>query len=260
MLGIYSVVEVESYGWLSAHTLGLGALASALLAAFVVRQATAATLSCRCGYSAHAVSPEPIWSRSSWWPRCSRSRSSSRCTCNGSSVTEPPPPASPCCRMAAVIGAVSLGLSARLSARFGDRSVLLLGLALLIGMLGLLTRLPVHAHYATDLLPVMFLAAGFGLALPALTALGMSGAGEEDAGLASGLFNTTQQIGMAMGVAVLSTLAASRTDTLLAAGGSRAEALTGGYHLAFAVGTGLLATAFLVALAVLGRPDRAPAA
>ncbi|WP_410090498.1 hypothetical protein [Streptomyces sp. OR43] len=56
---------------------------------------------------------------------------------------------------AAVIGAVSLGISARLSARFGDRNVLLLGLALLIGMLGLLTRLPVHAHYATDLLPVM---------------------------------------------------------------------------------------------------------
>jgi hypothetical protein len=102
----------------------------------------------------------------------------------------------------------------------------------------------------------MLLAAGFGLALPALTTLGMSGAGEDDAGLASGLFNTTQQIGMALGVAVLSTLAASRTDRLLAAGEARRAALTGGYHLAFATGTGLLVAAFLVALIVLRQPER----
>ncbi|MEU9948514.1 DHA2 family efflux MFS transporter permease subunit [Streptomyces sp. NPDC047939] len=260
MLGIYSVVEVESYGWLSAHTLGLGALALALLAAFVVRQATAATpllplriLRSRSVAGANLVQILMVAALFSF--QILVALYLQRVLGYGATAT-----GLAMLPAAAVIGAVSLGLSARLSARFGDRSVLLLGLALLIGVLGLLTRLPVHAHYATDLLPVMFLAAGFGLALPALTALGMSGAGEEDAGLASGLFNTTQQIGMAMGVAVLSTLAASRTDTLLAAGGSRAEALTGGYHLAFAVGTGLLATAFLVALAVLGRPDRAPAA
>jgi hypothetical protein len=152
---------------------------------------------------------------------------------------------------AAVIGAVSLGVSARLNARFGERNVLLAGLVLLMGVLGLLTRVPVHADYVTDLLPVMLLAAGFGLALPALTTLGMSGAGDDDAGLASGLFNTTQQIGMAAGVAVLSTLAASRSDSLLEQGRSPAEALTGGYHLAFAVGTGLLVAAFAVAFAVL---------
>ncbi|MFI6964320.1 MFS transporter [Streptomyces sp. NPDC050255] len=259
MLGIYSVVEVESYGWLSAHTLGLGALALALLAAFVVRQATAATpllplriLRSRSVAGANLVQILMVAALFSFQILVAlylQRVSGYGATATGLAML----PA------AAVIGAVSLGISARLSARFGDRNVLLLGLALLIGMLGLLTRLPVHAHYATDLLPVMFLAAGFGLALPALTTLGMSGAGAEDAGLASGLFNTTQQIGMAMGVAVLSTLAASRTDTLLAAGGSRPEALTGGYHLAFAVGTGLLVTAFLVALAVLGRPDRATA-
>ncbi|MGW0938266.1 MFS transporter [Streptomyces sp. NPDC002666] len=260
MLGIYSVVEVESYGWLSAHTLGLGALALALLAAFAVRQATAATpllplriLRSRSVAGANLVQILMVAALFSF--QILVALYLQRVLGYGATAT-----GLAMLPAAAVIGAVSLGISARLSARFGDRNVLLLGLALLIGMLGLLTRLPVHAHYATDLLPVMFLAAGFGLALPALTTLGMSGAGEEDAGLASGLFNTTQQIGMAMGVAVLSTLAASRTDTLLAAGGSRAEALTGGYHLAFAVGTGLLVTAFLVALAVLGRPDRATAA
>ncbi len=157
---------------------------------------------------------------------------------------------------AGVIGAVSLGVSARLIARLGEHTVLLAGLVLLAGVLGLLTRVPVHAHYLTDLLPVMLFTAGFGLALPALTTLSMSGAGDDDAGLASGLFNTAQQIGMAMGVAVLSALAAARTDGLLARGESRATALTGGYRLAFTVGLGLLATAFAVAFAVLRRPAR----
>jgi Na+/melibiose symporter-like transporter len=157
---------------------------------------------------------------------------------------------------AAVIGAVSLGVSARLNTRFGERNVLLAGLVLLVGVLGLLTRVPVHANYLTDLLPVMLLAAGFGLALPALTTLGMSGAGDDDAGLASGVFNTTQQIGMALGVAVLSTLAASRTDRLLAGGDSRAAALTGGYHLAFTVGAGLLIAAFGIAFTMLRQPKR----
>lgn len=260
MLGIYSVVEAESYGWLSAHPLGLGALALALLAAFVVRQATAATpllplriLRSRSVAGANLVQVLMVAALFSF--QILVALYLQRVLGYGATAT-----GLAMLPAAAVIGAVSLGVSSRLSARFGDRNVLLLGLALLIGLLGLLTRLPVHSHYATDLLPVMFLAAGFGLALPALTTLGMSGAGEEDAGLASGLFNTTQQIGMAMGVAVLSTLAASRTNTLLAAGGSRAEALTGGYHLAFAVGTGLLAAAFLVVLVVIRRPDRATAA
>src|SRR5690606_12147729 len=157
---------------------------------------------------------------------------------------------------AAVIGAVSLGVSARLNARFGERNVLLAGILLLIGVLALLTRVPVQADYVVDLLPVMLLAGGFGLALPALTTLAMSDANEEDAGLASGLFNTTQQIGMAVGVAVLTTLAASRTESLALGGRTAAEALTGGYRLAFAVGAGLLVAAFAVAFTMLRRPER----
>ncbi|MGC5394848.1 MFS transporter [Streptomyces sp. DT20] len=253
MLGIYSVVEVGTYGWLSAHTLGLGALALALLAAFVVRQATARTpllplrvLRSRSVSGANLVQMLMVAALFSF--QILVALYLQRVLGHGAAAT-----GLAMLPAAAVIGAVSLGASARLSARFGERNVLLLGLALLIALLGLLTRLPAHGHYATDLLPLMFLAAGFGLALPALTALGMSGAGEEDAGLVSGLFNTTQQIGMATGVAVLSTLAASRTDTLLSEGSSRAEALTGGYHLAFAVGGGLLTAAFVVALTVLGR-------
>ncbi|MFI6817442.1 hypothetical protein ACIBG7_33940 [Nonomuraea sp. NPDC050328] len=144
--------------------------------------------------------------------------------------------------------------------RFGERAVLLAGLAMLLGAMGWLARLPVQADYVTDLLPVMLLIAGGGLVLPALTSLGMSGAKADDAGLASGLFNTTQQIGMAFGVAVLSTLAATRTENLLSEGRDAATALTGGYQVAFMIAAALLVAAFTVALTVLRQPARlAPA-
>ncbi|MGW8887275.1 MFS transporter [Streptomyces sp. NPDC055749] len=254
MLGIYTVVKVEEYGWTSASTLGLGALALTLLAAFVARQATARTplmplriLRSRSVAGANLVQVLMVAALFSFQILVALYLQNVL----GYSAAETGLAMLPA---AVIIGAVSLGVSARLNARFGERGVLLAGIALLIGALGLLTRLPAQANYVTDLLPVMLLAAGFGLALPALTTLGMSGAGDEDAGLASGLFNTTQQIGMALGVAVLSTLAATRTDGLRADGHTRAEALTGGYHLAFGVGTGLLVTAFAVAFLVLRRP------
>ncbi|MFI9586436.1 MFS transporter [Streptomyces sp. NPDC052236] len=254
MLGIYTVVKVEEYGWTSAPTLGFGTLSLLLLAAFVARQATAKTplmplrvFRSRSVAGANLVQVLMLAALFSFQILVALYLQEVL----GYGAAETGLAMLPA---AAVIGAVSLSISARLNARFGERNVLLAGLVLLIGVLGLLTRVPVHANYVTDLLPVMLLAAGLGLALPALTILGMSGAKDEDAGLASGLFNTTQQMGMALGVAVLSTLAASRSDGLLAKGKSRAEALTGGYHLAFTVGAGLLVTAFVVAFTVLRQP------
>jgi EmrB/QacA subfamily drug resistance transporter len=254
MLGIYAVVKVGENGWTSAPTLGFGAVAAALLAAFAARQTTARTplmplriLRSRSVAGANLVQILMVAALFAFqvlvalYLQGVLGYGAAR---TGLAML----PA------ALAIGAVSLLVSTRLIARFGERTVLLAGIALLIGLLGLLARVPVHANYLTHLLPLMLLAAGFGLALPALTALGMSGAGGEDAGLASGLFNTTQQIGGAIGVAVLSTLAASRSEGLLADGGSRAEALTGGYRLAFTVGAGLLVAAFVVALTVLRRP------
>ncbi|WP_328720889.1 MFS transporter [Streptomyces sp. NBC_00247] len=259
VVGICSVVQAERYGWLSGHTLGLGALALALLAAFVVRQATSRT---------------PLIP-----PRLLRSRT----TVGGNLIQmlimaamftfqilvalylqkvlghEALGTGLALLPAALVIGGVSLLVSARLNARFGERAVLLTGIALMATQMGLLGRLPDHADYATDLLPSMLLTAGFGLALPALTTLGMSGAADEDAGLASGLFNTTQQVGMALGVAVLSTLAAGRTGGLLAAGHGSAHALTEGYRLAFTVGAGLLVTAFAATLFLLPGRSSAPA-
>ncbi|WKG07829.1 DHA2 family efflux MFS transporter permease subunit [Nocardia sp. PE-7] len=259
MLGIYTVVEVERYGWVSAHALGLGALAAALLAAFVVRQAT-------------AVNPLlPL--------RIFRSR-----TVSGANVVQMLTLAAmfafqiivalylqkvlgynalqtglAMLPAAVAIGGVSLFASARLITRFGERTVLIAGLVLLLAGMSWLTRLPVEAGYLTDVLPVMVAVAGGGLVLPALTALGMSGAEADDAGLASGLFNTTQQVGMAIGVAVLSTLAAARTGTELVAGASDAAALTSGYRLAFTVAAGLLAAALVISATVLHTRDSAEA-
>ncbi|WP_371480618.1 MFS transporter [Kitasatospora sp. NBC_00315] len=256
MLGIHTVVRAGGQGWASVSTLGPLALSLALLAGFVLRQATARNplmplriLRSRSVRGANVVQILMVAALFAFQVLVALHLQ--KVLGYGAART-----GLAMLPAAVVIGAVSLGLSARLNARFGERRVLSAGLLLLVAMLGLLTRLPVHAHYLTDLLPVMLLAAGFGLALPALTTLGMSDADAEDAGLASGLFNTTQQIGMALGVAVLSTLAASRTEGLLAAGRGRAEALTGGYHLAFLVGAGLLATALVVALVSLRDPAR----
>ncbi|MER7908485.1 MFS transporter [Streptomyces sp. NPDC096068] len=252
--GIYAVVTIEEYGAGSAHTLGFGGLSVALLAGFLVRQAKAAhplmplrILRSRSVAGANAVQMLMVAALFSF--QILVALYLQKVLGYGAAAT-----GFAMLPAALVIGAVSLGASARLVARFGERNVLLTGLVLLVGVLGLLTRVPVRASYATDLLPVMLLAAGFGLALPALTSLAMSGAEESDAGLASGLFNTTQQIGMALGVAVLSTLAAARTESLTGAGRPAAEALTGGYHLAFGVGTGLLLAALAVAALVLRNP------
>jgi EmrB/QacA subfamily drug resistance transporter len=152
---------------------------------------------------------------------------------------------------ALAIAVVSLGVSARLIHRFGERAVLIAGLVMLAGALGWLTRLPSDAHYVTDLLPVMLLIAGGGLVLPAITGLGMSGARPDDAGLASGLFNTTQQLGMAIGVAALSTVAAGRTAERLRSGVAEAVALTDGYRLAFTIGAALLVASIAGAAFVL---------
>jgi MFS family permease len=155
------------------------------------------------------------------------------------------------------IGILSLGFSANLTLRFGARNVLLAGLALLVPALALLARAPVDASYWVDVLPSMvLLGVGAGVVFPALTTLAMSTATPTDAGLASGLLNTTLQVGGAVGLSVLATLATSRTETLLADGESTAEALTSGYHLAFGVAAGILVAAIVVAVTVL-RPQSA---
>jgi MFS family permease len=154
-----------------------------------------------------------------------------------------------------LMGIFSAILSAPLNSRFGARATLIPALVLVLAALVLFALAPVDGSYVTDVLPAAILiGVGAGLAFPSLMTLAMSGATQEDAGLASGLINTTAQVGGALGLAVLATLASSRSEDLLAAGEAAPSALTSGYHLAFVVGAGLVLAGIGIALAVL-RPE-----
>jgi EmrB/QacA subfamily drug resistance transporter len=257
MLGVFTIVGTSRYGWTSTHTLGLAAITVVLLAGFVVRQATAAapllplrTFRSRNVSGANLVQVLMVSALFGFQILIALYLQN----VSGYGAAETGLAMLPA---AVTIAVVSLGFSARLIGRFGERRVLLAGIALLVPALGLLIRLPAHAGYVVDLLPTMILAGGFGLAIAALTALGMSGAGDGDAGVVSGLFNTTQQIGGALGVAVLSTFAASRTRSLTAGGHDHASALAGGFHVAFGIATGLLVVTFVLAVTVLRQPRTA---
>jgi EmrB/QacA subfamily drug resistance transporter len=160
-----------------------------------------------------------------------------------------------------VMGGVSLRYAERLITRFGPRTVLLPGLVLIAAALALFAQAPVDGGYLAHVLPVMLLLGlGVAVSFPALMTLAMSGATPQDAGLASGLVNTTVQVGGALGLAVLATLAATETSSQRAAGADAASALTAGAHLAFIIAAGLALVAVAVAVTVLRPARRARAA
>jgi len=155
-----------------------------------------------------------------------------------------------------VMGTLSIRYSEPLIMRFGARTTLVPGLLCVVVGLLLFTRAPVEGSYLSDALPAMLLfGLGAGLSFPALMTLAMSGATQQDAGLASGLVNTSAQVGGALGLAVLATLSATRSEELIDAGRATASALTDGYHLAFLIGAGLVVAAIGVALTVL-QPEK----
>jgi EmrB/QacA subfamily drug resistance transporter len=159
-----------------------------------------------------------------------------------------------------VMGTLSLRFAEPIIMRFGARTALIPGLLLIGAGLALFSRAPVDGTYWRDVLPTMLIMAlGIGVSFPALMTLAMSGATREDAGLASGLVNTSAQVGGALGLAVLATVSATRTDHLKAAGDSTVSALTGGYHLAFLIGAALCLAALAVVLTVI-EPEKKAAA
>ena len=147
-----------------------------------------------------------------------------------------------------IMGFMSLGLSAKLVMRFGIRPPLAVGLGLASFGLLLFARAPVDGSFVVDVLPPMILLGlGAGMAFNPVLLAAMSDVEPSDAGLASGVVNTAFMMGGALGLAVLASLAASRTETLAASGDGPLEALTGGYHAAFFVGA-----VFALAAAVIG--------
>jgi EmrB/QacA subfamily drug resistance transporter len=146
-----------------------------------------------------------------------------------------------------IMGVFSLGLSAKLVMRFGLRLPLAAGLSLAALGLVLFARAPVDGHFIADVLPSMILLGfGAGMAFNPVLLAAMSDVAPEESGLASGVVNTAFMMGGALGLSVLASLAASRTDSLRASGDSALEALNGGYHAAFLVGAFFAITAAVI--------------
>jgi EmrB/QacA subfamily drug resistance transporter len=261
MLGVYTIVKpAADYGWGAGRTLALGAVAVALLVAFVAREATAR----------NPLVPLRIF----------RSRNVSGANLVqalsvagmfgmfflGALYLERVLGYAPLeiglafLPTTVVMGGISLRLTEPLVTRFGAKATMIAGLVLIAAAQLLFARVPVDGSFVTDILPVtLLLGAGAGMAFPSLMTLSMSGATPQDAGLASGLVNTTVQVGGALGLAVLATLSATRSDSLVASGHSNAVALTGGYHLAFLIGFALVVAAIVAAFALLRSPAAAEA-
>ncbi len=155
-----------------------------------------------------------------------------------------------------IMAAFSLGLSAKVVIRFGIKLPLAAGLLLAAGGLALFAQAPVAGTFAVDVLPgMLLLGLGAGIALNPLLLAAMSGVEPKESGLASGIVNTSFMMGGALGLAVLASLAAVRTDRLLESGAGMAAALNGGYQLAFIVGAAFAALAAILG-AMLLRTER----
>jgi EmrB/QacA subfamily drug resistance transporter len=256
MLGVYTiVVPAAEDGWGAGRTLACAVVAVALLVGFAVRQATAtqplmplrilrsptvvgANVVQMVGaggmfgsfflgslYLEHVLGYRPLEIGLAFLP------------------------------VTVLMGALSVRYSERLVSRFGAQRVLMLGLVLIGSALAGLATAPVHASYLADVFPeAVLLGVGAGLCFPPMMMLAMSGVAPSDAGLASGLVNTTAQVGGAIGLAVLSTVSTQRAATLRATGHDALDSLTGGYHAAFWIAAALMAAALVTALITL-RPQ-----
>jgi len=258
MLAVYAIVGVEKEGWGSAQTLGLGAAALVLLTGFVVRQARIA----------HPLLPLRIF----------RSRNVTGANLVllgvlagmfsvfffGARYTGEVLGYSPIeiglafLPMTFLIGAISTLLAQPLTERFGSRTVLIAGLAfILVGVLAF-TQSPVDGNYFLNVLPSMvLLGVGAGLSFMSITTLAMSGATPEDSGIASGLVNTSMQVGGAIALSVLATFAAERTSSKVAGGAAQLEALNAGFHVAYVIAGAVVALAIAATVFIIR--DAAPA-
>ncbi|MBZ6289361.1 MFS transporter [Streptomyces olivaceus] len=257
MLAVYTIVEASGYGFGSTRTLGFGLGTLVLLATFVIRQAKAQDpllpprmfkfRNVSGALGTHTLMVSGMFSFQFLAVLYMQNVLGFDEVQTGLGMVP----------VSLLIGLMSLFLAPRLIARIGPRSVLLVALVLIAGGLGLLGQISADGAYLTDVFPATVpLGIGFGLAMPSLAGLAMSGATPQDSGLASGMFNTMQQVGSSLGLAILSTLAASHAGTLLGDGTARPEALTGGYQLAFRVGSCFVLGALVVAAAVLRNPPR----
>jgi EmrB/QacA subfamily drug resistance transporter len=255
MLGVYAIVKATDYGWLSFHTLGFVGASMALLGVFAALESRISnpmfpprilrvpglgassvvrgflvtgmfsTFLLGVLYLQHVHGYGALKTGLAFLP------------------------------LTLVLGVMSVGITARLMARFGPLRVLVAGLTSIAAALLLLSRLPAHADYVpTIFAPFALLGLGAGLAFLPLTTIAMADVPIADAGLASGIVNASLQISGAIGIAALGTVAAERTKVLAGLGQHHLQALTGGFHLAWTLGAGAVVAGALLALLWLRRP------
>jgi EmrB/QacA subfamily drug resistance transporter len=252
MLGVYAIVESSDYGFGSLHTLGFGGVALALLAAFIVRQVMARNpilplriFASRKLSAANVV--QALMSSAFLGFFFIASLDLQRVLGYG-----PMEIGLGFLPVAVVMGLFSVRFSALLINRFGPLAVLVSGQVVIVIALAILGFGPTNENYAVHLMvPLALLGLGGGLSFPALTIIAMADARPSDAGLASGVLNTTGQVGGALGLAVLATLAATRTLNLLHDGAASAAALAGGYHLAWLVGAATVLITLVLTMSAL---------
>jgi EmrB/QacA subfamily drug resistance transporter len=258
MIGIYAIVGASQHGWASTHTLGFGGTAIALLVGFVLLEARLANpimplrilrlrglmgssvvrgLATAGIYSSffmgalyleHVLGYDPSRTGLAFVPQT------------------------------LAVAALSIGLTARLTQRFGPRPVLVAGLLSMLAGLTLLAHAGDHATYFPNLfLAFVLLGVGGGASFMPLLTIAMAEVPNRDAGLASGIVNVSMQISAAIGLAALGTISADHTRGLVTQGYSLATSLTGGYALALTIASGCVAAALAAALTILRPPARA---
>jgi EmrB/QacA subfamily drug resistance transporter len=257
---VFAIVKTQDYGWTSGRTLGLVALAVALLVAFVVIELRSKAPLIRLGiFRARSLTSSNVsmlfvisglfamFFFASIYVQEILGYSPLKAGLAFVPITA-----------GIVIGA---GLAQQLIRMLGVRRVPLFGIALAAAGLVLLGTIPTHGTYLADLLPgLMLVSIGMGLTFVPLTLIATTNIDAEDAGLASGIFNTAQQVGGAIGLAALSTLAASRTSNVLGgianpSSDRHAAALVDGFQTAFLAGAGLMVLAGVLIAALVRKSD-----
>ena len=254
---IYAIVQATAHGWISAQVLGVGAVAALLMAAFVALEARIenpimpmrilrlpglikaslvrgflvtgmySTFFLGSLYLEHVRHYSAVQTGAAWLP------------------------------WTITIAVLSQGITARLVARFGPVRVLTAGMgSAVVGLLLFSTVGPSTAFFPTIFFACFAIGLGIGMAFMPLLTLAMADVPPADSGLGSGITNVSQQISGALGLAVLSTIAANRTKGLLSAHQGLTSSLIGGYHVAFIAGAGTIAAGIVLAFALL-RPSRA---
>jgi MFS family permease len=252
VLGVYTIVTAAEYGWVSAHTLGFGAVAVGLLASFLVLQ----------GRLANPIMPLRILRiRSLIGASVARAMLATGMFATfflgtlylqhvrGYSAVETGLAFLP---WSVSLGVLSLGITANLMRRFGPRRVLIPGMLAIVTSLAIMANTGENASYFPVLLGAYTLfGIGAGTSFMPLVTIAMSEVPPQDAGLASGIANVSMQISAAIGLAALGTISSGHTVDLAAQGYSLAGALTGGYQLSFGIAAACVAVGLLVVLVVL---------